>query len=93
MKAITLDQVIKENLKDPEFKKAWEKSEAAYQVTRQLIKARLKKGVSQKQLAKKADTTQAVISRIENLSVNPSIGLLDRIAQALGTRLDIRFLG
>lgn len=72
MKSLTPNQVIKENLKDPKFKKAWNKSESQYQVIRQLIKARIEKGVSQRDLAKKAKTTQAVISRIENMSVNPS---------------------
>ena len=32
----------------------------------------------------------AMISRIENLSVNPSIGLFDRISQALGKKLEVR---
>jgi len=42
MKDLTLNEYLNEQLKDPEFKKEWEKSEAAYQVTRALIEARLK---------------------------------------------------
>lgn len=91
MKTVTLREVINKNLRDSEFKKAWEESESQYQTTRQLIKARIEEGLSQRELAKKADTTQAVISRVENMSVNPSIALLDRIAQALGRRLEVRF--
>jgi len=91
MKDLTLNDYLKEQLKDPEFRKEWERSEAAYQVTRALIEARIKGKISQRQLAKKARTTQAVISRIENMSVSPSIGLLQRIADSLGKKLEIRF--
>lgn len=91
MKDITLDQYIKEQLKDPRFKKEWEKSEAQYQVTRELIKARIEGKISQRELAKKAKTTQAVISRIENMTVSPSIGLLQKIAHALDKKLEVKF--
>ena len=91
MKDLTLNDYLEEQLKDPGFKKEWEKSEAAYQITRVLIKARIEGKISQRQLAKKAKTTQAVISRIENMSVSPSIGLLQRIANSVGKRLEIKF--
>lgn len=91
MKDLTLNDYLKEQLKNPDFKKEWGKSEAAYQVTRELIKARIRGKISQRQLAKKARTTQAVISRIENMSVSPSIGLLQRIAVSLGKKLEIKF--
>ncbi len=91
MKDTSLNDYLKEQLKDPDFKKEWEKNEAAYQVTRALIKARLEDKISQRELAKRAGTTQAVISRIENMNVSPSIGLLQRIADSLGRKLEIRF--
>ena len=91
MKSISLDDYLNKQLKDPEFKKEWEKSEAAYQVTRALIGARIKSKISQRQLAKNAGTTQAVICRIENMSVSPTIGLLARIAYSLGKKLEVRF--
>lgn len=91
MKDLTLDDYLKKQLKDPEFRKEWEKSEAAYQVTKALIEARLKDKISQRELAKKVGTTQAVISRIENMNVSPSIGLLQRIAISLGRKLEIKF--
>jgi len=91
MKDLTVSEYIGEQLKDPKFKKEWEKSEAAYQVTRALIEARIKGKISQRQLAGKVGTTQAVISRIDNMNVSPSIELLQRIADSLGKRLEIRF--
>lgn len=92
MSRITLDNYINKRFKDPEFKKEWVKSESRYQLTRQLIKARLEKDLSQRKLAQKADTTQAVISRIENMSVNPSMGMLEKIAYALGKKVEVRLV-
>ena len=89
MKTYTLQNHIKESLKDPEFKKKWEESEAEYQVSRALIALRIKRNISQKELAKKANTTQAVISRLENMTANPSVGLLQKIAQALNLKIKI----
>ena len=82
---------LKEGLKDPKFKKAWEESEVEYQISRQIIAQRLVKKMTQRQLAKKAKTTQAVISRIENMSSNPSVGFLKKIASVFGTQLKVTF--
>ena len=92
MRNTTLNNYLKKRLKDPKFKRAWDESEAQYQITKELIKARLDKSVSQRELAKKAKTTQAVISRIENMPVSPSVRLLQKIASALGKKLEIRFV-
>lgn len=92
MKLYTFRQDLKNRLKDPEFKKAWEESEAEYQISRALIDARINKKISQKELAKKANTTQAVISRLESMSANPSIGLIQKIAAALNLKLKIQLV-
>ncbi len=91
MKVYTFEQHLEESLKDPEFRKEWEDSELEYQLGRVLIGKRIAKRMSQRDLAKKANTTQAVISRIEAMNSNPSIGLLKRLAEALGTKLKIGF--
>ncbi|RLC34842.1 transcriptional regulator [Candidatus Shapirobacteria bacterium] len=91
MKNITLNKYLEIQLKKPKFKKEWDKSRVAYQITREIIKARIKAKISQRQLAKKAGTTQAVISRIENMTVSPSVGLVERIASSLGKKLEIKF--
>jgi len=90
-KELTLDDYLRQQLKNPKFKKEWEKSEAPYQITRELIAARIEKKISQRSLAKKAKTTQAVISRIENMSVSPSVNLLQKIAEALKKKLEVKF--
>lgn len=90
-KIYTFRDHLKESLKDPEFKKAWEESELEYQIATQLIEARLAKNLSQRDLAKKMKTSQAVISRLESMNANPSLSLLKRITQALNVKLTVNF--
>ncbi|PIU03438.1 transcriptional regulator [Candidatus Shapirobacteria bacterium CG08_land_8_20_14_0_20_39_18] len=86
----TFEDHLKESLKDPEFRKVWKDSELEYKLACQLIEKRLAKKMSQRDLAKKVKTTQAVISRLETMNENPSLSLLKRIAQALGTKINLQ---
>lgn len=88
----SLDDLISDQLKDPEFRKLWEEGEADYQLGRQIIQARIDKKISQRELAKRANTTQAVISRIESLDVSTTLQMATRIARALGKTLQISFV-
>lgn len=85
------DDFEKKLLKLPGMAKAVKDTEPEYQLARSLIQARIKKRVSQAQLAKKAKTNQATISRLESGSARPSLSLLEKIAQALGMPLTLRF--
>jgi len=91
IKEYTFRDHLKESLKDPEFRRAWEDSEVEYQLGRKLIEARLERKLSQRALAKKVGTSQAAISNIEGMNANPSLFLLKRISQALNTKLKINF--
>lgn len=85
----TFQDHLKELLKNPKFREEWENSEIEYQLGRKLIEARLKRNLSQRELAKKAGTSQSQIARIEGMDANPSLHLLKRIAHALNTKLQI----
>jgi ribosome-binding protein aMBF1 (putative translation factor) len=87
-----LDKTFARLMKKPGFRKEWEENEADYQLGRQIIQARIDKKISQSDLARKAKTTQAVISRIESMSVSPSLQMASRIAKALGKSLELRFV-
>ena len=91
LKGTKFETYLKEQLKNPIFKKEWNSSELQYRIGREIIRLRLEQNISQRELAKKAQTTQAVISRIESLSENPSLKLVDKISTALGKRLEISF--
>lgn len=81
----------KELMKNPKFKKAYEESEFEYQIARAVIRARIEKGYTQKQLADKMQTKQSVISRLESATTTPSLSLLKRLAIALHTDLQVQF--
>ena len=76
-------------MKDPGYRREYEKLETEFQIASQLIEARLKKKMSQEELAKKVNTGQAVISRLDGMNGKPSISLLERVAKALDTKISI----
>lgn len=90
IKLLSYKDDLKKRLKNPQFKKAWKESEPEYLLACQIIEKRLKKKISQRLLAQKANTTQAVISRIESMNANPSLELLKKISKGLGSRLTLR---
>lgn len=83
---------LKEQLKDEEFKREWDKLELRYKVIEQILKLRIKYDLTQKQFAEKVGTTQAVISRIENGNVNIGIDFLDRVAKAFGKKVEVKLV-
>jgi predicted transcriptional regulator len=87
-----LQKYLNESLKDEEFKKEWDKLELRYAVIKQLIKIRNTYNLSQAQLAEKLNTTQAVISRIENGTVNIGIDFIERLAKAFNKRVEINLV-
>ncbi|MDP1743416.1 MAG: helix-turn-helix transcriptional regulator [Candidatus Amesbacteria bacterium] len=91
MKYIPFEELEKKWMKDPEFVKEMAKQEPEYQLARSLIGARIKRKLTQAQLAKKAKTNQASISRLEWASSKPSLSLLRKIALALDVNLITRF--
>lgn len=82
---------VDEQLKDKDFKKEWDGLDLRYAVIEQLLKLRNSYNLSQSELAKKIGTTQSVISRIENGSVNIGIDMLERIASAFNKQIKINF--
>ena len=85
-----LSKYVREQMKDPEFKELYEKSEGEYQVAREIIKARIEKNMTQQELAEKTGMRQSNISRIENGSCSPTVETLSIIAEGLGKKLEIR---
>ncbi len=76
-------------LKDKEIKKVYDELGPEFAVIEKLIQRRLKKGVTQTDLAKKMGTKQSAISRFESGSYNPTIDFLYKVADALDTKLKI----
>jgi len=91
MKNVTWEDFRKELLADPGVAREVKRLEPEYQLASSLIAARVKRKLSQAQLAKKAKTDQASISRLEGGYSKPSLSLLRKIAAALDANLFVRF--
>jgi len=81
-----------EQMKDPEFRREYEKIQVEFAPIRAILDARMKKGMTQAQIAEKMGTTQSAIARVESGNGNPTIAFMQKLADALGLRLSIRFL-
>ncbi|MBI3261370.1 helix-turn-helix transcriptional regulator [Candidatus Berkelbacteria bacterium] len=76
--------------KKPGLKKAYDELAPQYELAVQVIEARLKKGLSQTQLAKRMKTSQSAVARLESGDYNATIDILKRVAQATNTRLRVQ---
>lgn len=92
-KRIALKVVLKRELRNPEFSFYYQKEKAISEIAQLVRDARLRAGLTQAQLAEKAQSSQVVIARLESGSDDrvPSLDLLERIASALKARLLVRF--
>ena len=77
-----------EQIKDPEYVAALNQLEPGYQIAR----LRIRRGLTQAQLAEMVSVCEVTIARVESGSRIPSLSLLRRIAEALGSRIELRFL-
>ncbi|MFA5138738.1 MAG: helix-turn-helix transcriptional regulator [Elusimicrobiota bacterium] len=79
---------LKAQLKSPSFKKAYEKEDIRARLALRIAELRKKQGITQGDLARRLKTTQQVVSDIETYRhANITLGTLQRIAQALNSRL------
>jgi len=85
-------QLHKNWIEDPEYKARYDESEDEFILARDLIAARTRAKLTQKQLAQRMRTSQSAIARLESGESNPSISLLKRYAEATGTHLKVELL-
>lgn len=80
----------KKILSNPEVKREYDRLKPRFDLISQLIDARLKKGLTQKQLAEKIGTKQSAIARVESGDANISIAFLEKVTKALDSQLIIK---
>lgn len=85
-----INDIVKEELKDPEFAEAYrlEKERSASAIA--LYKAREAAGLTQADLAERAGVPQPTIARIER-GDNVTFDKLATVAHAMGKRLVVKF--
>ena len=76
--------------RDAGFAKGFETGYQEFKIGVMLKMARQEMGLTQEELAKRLKTKKTAISRIENHAEDIKLSTLERFAQALGKRIDIR---
>ena len=90
-KPVPVERSFAEWRRDPAYAKAYAALEEEFALAAALIDARGQAGLSQADVARKMETSQPAIARLEGGRGNPSIGTLRRYAKVTGTRLRIAF--
>lgn len=86
------DYVQAKKAKSPAFALAYQIEFDRLQLARRIKALREKQDVTQEELAELVGTRQPAIARLEAGNVLPRLDLLERIAHALGTHLDVKFV-
>lgn len=86
------EEVLAEDLRDPEFREEWERTAVARWLAVEVAHYRAKHGLSQRELAEQLDVHQSDVARMEVGEHNPSVERLVRVASGLDLELmiDIR---
>jgi len=79
-------------MQKPGYKKEYDALESWFQVVKTTLELRERQGLTQAELAKRLNTTQPAIARFESGKYNPTVKFLDKLARALGKKLEIRFV-
>jgi DNA-binding XRE family transcriptional regulator len=75
------------------FQQTYNNQEVEYQVANELIAARARAGLTQDAVAQRMGTTKSAVSRLEcSGKPTPSVGTLQRYAQAVGCELRIELV-
>jgi ribosome-binding protein aMBF1 (putative translation factor) len=77
-------------LADPEVKAEYDALAPELEIAVELIKARLRAGLSQAELAVRMGTSQSTIARLESGQKLPSTKTLLRLAEATGSKVERR---
>ena len=92
---MTLKEYKSKKMQDPEFAQEYAALQPEMNVIRAMIDARISQKLTkltQKELAERTGIAQTEISRLENGTRNPSIRLLQRLADGMGMELNISFV-
>ena len=77
-------------LANPKVKAEYHALAPEFEISAELLKARLRAGLSQSELAARMGTSQSTIARLESGQTLPSTKTLLRYAQATGNKFHVR---
>jgi len=84
---------LKKASKRKGFRTAYDEREEEYRLTREMLAARAKFGLTQEAVAELMGTTKSAVSRLEAAGKHaPSLTTLKKYARAVGCRLEIKLV-
>jgi ribosome-binding protein aMBF1 (putative translation factor) len=89
---IPFEEVKARLLQNPAVRAEYDALAAEYEISAELLKARLRAGLSQAELAERLGTSQSAIARLESGHTLPSTKTLIRFAEATGSKVQLRLL-
>jgi ribosome-binding protein aMBF1 (putative translation factor) len=92
VRTIPFEQIRAEWRKDPAYVAAHAELADEFALVAELIRARMKAGLTQAEVAERMQSTQPAVARLESAGRIPSTRTLQRYARATGHRLRIRLV-
>jgi ribosome-binding protein aMBF1 (putative translation factor) len=87
---IPFEEFKAELLANPEVRAEYEAMAPEFEISAELLQARLRAGLSQAELAALMHTSQSTIARLESGQTLPSTKTLLRFAKATGSKIQLR---
>ena len=87
---ISFEELKARLLANPKVKAEYDALAPEFEISAELLKARLRAGLSQSELAARMGTSQSTIARLESGQTLPSTKTLLRYAQATGNKFHVR---
>jgi len=88
----SFEQYLAQQMKNKAFRRVYEEESRRLEIAYQILKLRKKQKLSQKELARKLNTTQSVVARMEAGQQNFTTDTLQKIASAFKRELKIEFV-
>jgi ribosome-binding protein aMBF1 (putative translation factor) len=87
---IPFEEFKKRLLANPAVKAEYDRLGPEFEIAAELLRARLRAGLSQEELAARMKTSQSAIARLESGQSLPSAKTLLRFAEATGSKVEVR---
>jgi predicted transcriptional regulator len=85
----SFDAWKRKQMKNPEFRKAYDALEEEFSLISELLKARSSAKLTQAQVARRMGTSQSAVARLESGRA-PSLTSLRKYARAVGRKVEIK---
>lgn len=87
---IPFEEIEAQLLSNPKVKAEYDALAPEFEISAELLKARLRAGLSQAELAARMGTSQSAIARLESGQTLPSTKTLLRFAEATESKIHVR---